>query len=224
MTRSLLKPHSTLFDTALRVLDPLLIAAAGVLAYAIWLGNWSLPGGYVAAIALAAVLAITLLPALGLYQSQRGATFATELAGIFGTWLAIALAGSVYLFLTKSGAQFSRGWALIWIGGGFLLHAAFRVALRLALRWQRRRGRNLRHVVVVGARDHGRSVVARLRSAAWTGLAIHAYYDDDPALIGTVQDSIPVRGPIARLARDLRSEPVDQVWIAFPLAAERRIR
>ncbi|HET7261402.1 MAG TPA: undecaprenyl-phosphate glucose phosphotransferase [Casimicrobiaceae bacterium] len=224
MTRSLIKPYATVLDTALRVFDPALIAFAGVVAYWLRLGDWNLPIGYAVAIALAAVLAIALMPALGLYQSQRGITFAAELARIFATWLAIAVAGSLYLFLTKTGAHFSRGWALIWIVGGFALHAASRVALRFELRRQRRLGRNLRHVVVVGARDHGRSIVARLRSAAWSGFVVRAYYDDDPALIGTVQDAIPVRGPIAALARDLRSEPVDQVWIALPLAAEKRIR
>ncbi|MBS0327116.1 MAG: undecaprenyl-phosphate glucose phosphotransferase [Proteobacteria bacterium] len=224
MTRSLIKPYSTLFDAAVRVFDPVLIAATGVVAYRLYLGGWNPPVSYVLAIALAAALAASLMPMLGLYQSQRGVTFATELAAIFTAWLAIAVTGSVYFFFTKTGTHFSRGWALIWVVGGFTLHAATRAALRLELRRQRRLGRNLRHIVVVGARDHGRSVAARLRSAAWSGFAVRAYYDDDPALIGTTQDGIPVRGPIAALARDLRSEPVDQVWIALPLAAEKRIR
>lgn len=224
MTRSLLKPHATLFDAALRAFDPLLIAATGVGAFRLWLGSWDLPAGYVLAVALATVIAIVLLPALGLYQSQRGVSSAAELAAIAVAWLAIALAGSAYLFLTKTGAQFSRGWVLIWFAGGLTLHVATRVVARLALRRQRRLGRNLRHVVVVGARDHGRSVVARLRAASWSGLAVRAYYDDDPALIGTNQDALPVRGPIARLARDLEADPADQVWIALPLSDEKRIR
>ncbi|HEX8739090.1 MAG TPA: undecaprenyl-phosphate glucose phosphotransferase [Casimicrobiaceae bacterium] len=224
MTRSLIKPYATLFDATLRAFDPALIAGCGVVAYWLRFGDFNMSSGYVLAVALAAILAMILMPVLGLYQSQRGITFAAELSGIFVTWLAIAIVGSLYFFLTKTGAHFSRGWALIWFAGGFTLHVITRVVLRLELRRERRLGRNLRHVVVVGARDHGRSVVARLRAAGWSGFAVRAYYDDDPALIGTVQDAIPVRGPISRLARDLRSEPVDQVWIALPLAAEKRIR
>jgi putative colanic acid biosynthesis UDP-glucose lipid carrier transferase len=96
--------------------------------------------------------------------------------------------------------------------------------VRAMLRSVRRRGRNLRHVVIVGAGSHGRGVAARLSAAPWNGLAISAYYDDDPQLIGSTVDGIPVRGPIEALAGALRADAVDQVWIALPLRAEARIR
>ncbi|MGE5088821.1 MAG: exopolysaccharide biosynthesis polyprenyl glycosylphosphotransferase, partial [Candidatus Levyibacteriota bacterium] len=59
---------------------------------------------------------------------------------------------------------------------------------------------------------------------SWSGLVIRTFYDDDPSLIGAVQDGIPVKGPLSRLAEDLLADPVDQVWIALPLSAEARIR
>lgn len=224
MSRSLLKESSTLLDAAMRVLDPLLIVGTAILAYRIYLGDAAIPSHYATVMVMAALLSLAVLPALGLYQSQRGASFVNEVAGLFFTWLLLAVTGGAFLFLTKSGAQFSRGWALIWVTGGFAVHVLSRGALRIALRSLRRRGRNLRHVVIVGARDHGRSVAARLRAASWSGLAIQAFYDDDPSLIGTVHDGIPVRGPLSRLPDDLLANPVDQVWIALPLSDEARIR
>ncbi|HEV2220697.1 MAG TPA: undecaprenyl-phosphate glucose phosphotransferase [Casimicrobiaceae bacterium] len=224
MTRSVLRENSTLLDAVMRAFDPLLVVATGVVAYRLYLGGWVVPSRYAVAVAMAALLAFAALPAMGLYRSQRGASFVDEVAGLFFTWMLIAVTGGAYFFLTKSGASFSRGWALVWVAGGFALHLATRAALRLGLRWLRRRGRNLRHVVIVGARAHGRSVAARLRAAAWSGLAIVAFYDDDPALVGTVQDGIPVRGPLARLPDDMVANPPDQVWIALPLSDEARIR
>jgi undecaprenyl-phosphate glucose phosphotransferase len=224
MSRSLLKENSTLLDTAMRVLDPLLIAATAIVAYRVYLGDGTIPSHYANAMVMAALLSLAVLPALGLYQSQRGASFVNEVAGLFFAWLLLAVTGGAFLFLTKSGAQFSRGWALIWVTGGFALHVLLRGALRAALRSLRRRGRNLRHVVIVGARDHGRSVAARLRAASWSGLAIQAFYDDDPSLIGSVRDGIPVKGPLSHLPDDLLANPVDQVWIALPLSDEARIR
>ena len=79
------------------------------------------------------------------------------------------------------------------------MHAALRVALRLALRWLRRRGYNLRHVCIVGAGELAREVVTRLRQAPWTGLVVHALYDDAPALAGSSIEGVPVCGPIAQL-------------------------
>ena len=222
--RSLLKDYSSRLDFALRVVDPLLIVATGYVAHRIYLGDWDPPARYLTALAVAAFLGFAAFPAVGLYQSRRGTSFVDEVAGLFFAWLLIAVTGGAFLFLTKSGAQFSRGWALIWIVGGFLVHAASRAAVRLLLRGLRRRGRNLRHVIVVGAGAHGQAVVARLRASPWSGLAVRAYYDDDPKLFGTAIDGVPVHGPLDRLAADLRAESADQIFIALPLRAEARIR
>src|SRR6476646_4692565 len=222
--RSILKDNASRLDLALRAFDPLLIFATGYIAYRLYLGAWDPPARYVTALVVATALGFAAFPSLGLYRSRRGTSFVDEAAGLFFAWLLIAVTGGAFLFLTKSGTDFSRGWALTWIAGGFMFHAASRGAVRAILRSLRRRGRNLRHVIVVGAGSHGRGVVARLRASPWSGLAVRAYYDDDPRLIGTVVDGVPVHGPLDRLAADLRSESADQVWIALPLRTEGRIR
>ena len=222
--RSLLKDNSTVLDVALRVLDPLFIVAMMYVAYRLYLGNWNPPAHYIAAMGGAAFIGFAVFPATGLYQSQRGASFVDEISGLFVAWLAIAVIGVAFLFLTKTGAQFSRGWALIFITGGFLLHVTWRAAIRMTLRMLRRHGRNLRHVVVVGTGEHAREVAARLRDSPWSGLSIRAFYTDDDALIGGALDGIPVFGPLDRLPSDLLATPADQAWIALPLRDEQSIR
>jgi putative colanic acid biosynthesis UDP-glucose lipid carrier transferase len=222
--RSLLKDSSTVLDFALRVLDPLFIVATMYVCYRIYLGDWNPPTHYIVAMGGAAFIGFAVFPAVGLYQSQRGASFVDEVSGLFFAWLAIAITGVAFLFLTKTGAQFSRGWALIFLTAGFLLHVTWRAAIRATLRMLRRHGRNLRHVVVVGTGVHAREVVARLRAAPWSGLAIRAFYTDDQALAGGAVDGIPVFGPLERLPGDLVRAPADQVWIALPLRDEARIR
>ena len=222
--RSILKDNASRLDLALRAFDPLLIFATGYIAYRLYLGSWDPPARYVTALVVATALGFAAFPSLGLYRSRRGTSFVDEAAGLFFAWLLIAVMGGAFLFLTKSGADFSRGWALTWIVGGSAVHAVSRGMIRAVLRSVRRRGRNLRHVIIVGAGSHGRGVAARLRAAPWNGLAIRAYYDDDPRLIGTIVDGIPVRGPIDRLTDAIRDEGVDQAWIALPLRAEARIR
>ena len=92
------------------------------------------------------------------------------------------------------------------------------------LRALRRRGYNMRHIVIVGAGSLGTEVATRLRNTPWSGLAISSFYDDDAARIGTRIGDIPVRGPVAQLAQDLHAGGIDQVWIALPLKEEERIR
>src|SRR4029077_17422496 len=135
---------------------------------------------------------------LRLHQSQRGVSFADELRALFTAYLVIGAIGIAFLFLTKTGSQFSREWALVWITGGFLAHATSRAAVRIVLRSLRRRGRNLRHVVIAGAGPHGRDVAARIKAAPWSGLNVRGFYDDSCA--GGAVDGLPVLGGVDRIA------------------------
>jgi undecaprenyl-phosphate glucose phosphotransferase len=224
MQRNLLKTNASLFDVGLRIADPLLAAASGALAYLIYLDDPDMPARYVAALLAVALFALVVFPSLKLYQSQRGVSFAEEMRALFLAWVAIGVTGGAFMFLTKTGADFSRGWALLWLAIGFLGHASSRAGIRIVLRRLRRQGRNLRHVVIVGAGDHARDVAARLKAAPWSGLSVRGFYDDDPSLAGTLIDGTPVIGACERLAADLANEPADQVWVALPLRAEQRIR
>lgn len=225
MRRNLLKENAPLLEKALQFFDPLFVVAVGVVAYRAKFETWELEARYVTALVAVAVIAFAVFSALRLHQSQRGISFAEELRGLSAAWLAIGVIGIVFLFLTKMGAEFSREWALVWMTGGFVAHATTRALVRLGLRALRRRGRNLRHIVVAGAGPHGREIAARIRAAPWSGLKVRGFYDDDPALAGRAFDGIPVLGDLDRVAADLeREDPVDQVWIALPLRAEDRIR
>ncbi len=224
MARNLLKDNATFLDGVLRMADPLFTLATGVLAYWLYFDSWDMPARYVAALLAVALIAFAAFPSLGLYQSQRGISFVEEVRALFLAWLAIAVTGGVFLFVTKTGADFSRGWALIWMVGGFLAHTLSRAAIRLALRAARRRGHNLRHVLIAGAGAHGRDIAARLKASPWSGLHVRGFYDDDVRLHGTLIDGIPVLGSLDRIADDFERESADQVWIALPLRAEKRVR
>ncbi len=223
MKRSVLRDNSSLFDTGLRIADPLYVIGAGVVAYIVYFGNVDLPIRYVTALLGVALIALAAFAASGLYRSQRGVSFVDETRTLCIAWLAIAVSSGLFLFLSKTGADFSRAWALLWMVGGLLGHILLRAIIRLVLRGMRRQGLNLRHVVIVGAGEHGRNVAQRIRAAPWSGMSVRAFYDDD-VKAGVVLDGVPVAGPIAQLPADADERPADQVWIALPLRDEHRIR
>ena len=224
MRRSLLKDNAPLFESLVRVLDPLLVAAAGLAAYRIYLESWDLPERYILGLVGMTVCCALLFPFLELYRPQRGTSMFDEVRLLGRAWLLMAAAWFAFLFLTKSGIEFSRVWSTYWFLFGFASQFVFRIAIRLVLRRLRRHGYNLRHIVIVGAGALGREIVTRLGQAAWSGLVVRALYDDDPALIGTRIDGVPVLGPAHQVLRDLEEDSVDQVWLALPLRAEFRIR
>ena len=224
MRKSLLKANAPLFEWLVRLFDPLLAILAGWLAYRWYLGTWLLPERYLLALIGVAIFCFALFPLLRLYSPQRGVTLFEEIGRLVNAWLLLAAAWFGYLFLSKSGADFSRAWSLYWIGFGAAMHFASRAAIRLVLRSLRRRGHNLRHVIIVGAGRLGQDIARRLAQTPWSGLAVRAFYDDDKALAGARVEGVEVRGPVSQVARDLATDSFDQIWIALPLRADARIR
>jgi putative colanic acid biosynthesis UDP-glucose lipid carrier transferase len=171
----------------------------------------------------AAVTTLALFPLLGLYEPQRGVSVTEELRRLVLAWAILAALSGGAIFATKMGDTFSRVWVGMWLTAGFLATAALRVSARLVLRSLRRRGRNLRHIVIVGAGQLGENLAERLRAAPWAGFNVMAFYDDDPAKRDFVVAGIPVVGSGDQVAADVVVQQIDQVWIALPLRAEKRI-
>ncbi|HVE48318.1 MAG TPA: undecaprenyl-phosphate glucose phosphotransferase [Casimicrobiaceae bacterium] len=224
MNRSLLKQNAPAFEFLLRVVDPLMTIAAGALAHWIYLDTWELPDRYVFALVGMGGLTMILFPIMGLYGSRRGVTAFEDVRQIVNAVLVLSAAWFVFLFFSKTGADFSRVWSAYWVGLMLVGHLLLRGVTRLFLRALRRRGYNLRHVIIVGAGRLGATIAERLRAAPWAGFAIRGFYDDDPNLQEQMIAGVPVLGTIDRVTADLEADPADQVWIALPLRAEERIR
>ena len=204
--KSLLKANAPLFEWLVRLFDPLLAILAGWLAYRWYLDTWILPERYLLALIGVAIFCFALFPLLRLYSPQRGVTLFEEIGRLVNAWLLLAAAWFGYLFLSKSGADFSRAWSLYWIGFGAAMHFASRAAIRLVLRSLRRRGYNLRHVIIVGAGRLGQDIARRLAQTPWSGLAVRAFYDDDTALAGSRVEGVRS----ARSGQPGRARPRDR--------------
>jgi undecaprenyl-phosphate glucose phosphotransferase len=224
MPRSLLKPHATLLVGLLRLCDPALAVLVGIVAYRLYLGEWLPPDRYLLFLAVGVLAVVAVFPLFGLYEPQRGVSFAGELQRLVAAWLLLAAVAGIAIFASKTGDAFSRVWVTAWIIAGLAATGAVRTSIRLILRALRRRGFNLRHVAIVGAGDLGRTVAETLQASAWAGYNVVGFYDDDAAKRGTTVAGRPVLVPADAVVRDVAAGCVDQVWIALPLRAEPRIR
>ncbi len=223
MARPLLKPHASLFSRLVRLADPLLALAMAALVYALYrpVGG---DAEHYRVLALAAALLITVLfPLFDVYAPLRGQSLFVELRRLGAAWLVLAALVASALFLTKLGEAYSRVFVVAWLASGCVAALALRALLRLALRRFRARGRNLRHVAIVGAGDLGARVAQQLADARGSGLHVVGFYDDAlPA--GTTVAGKPVLGHGDALRADLGARGIDQVWLALPLRAEGRMR
>jgi len=224
MNRSLLKDNALLFEWAMRVLDPLLVALVGAIAYWLYLDDPALTERYTLAIIGITLACSTLFPFVGLYASQRGVTLFEEVHRLLNAWLLLAMTWFAFLFLSKTGNDFSRVWSVYWIVTGFIVHLTVRGAIRVTLRTLRERGYNVRRVAIVGANDLGREIAERIGKLKWSGLEVRGFYDDGAPSPESADAPVPFRGGVDKLLRDLGIGSIDQVWIALPLRDEARIR
>jgi putative colanic acid biosynthesis UDP-glucose lipid carrier transferase len=222
--RTVLKENAGLLENVFRLSDPILVAAAGYFLFILLFDSEEFSRGYGFGLVAGAALVLAVFPFFRIYRPFRGASLWTELQTIFRAWIATVAIVAVLMILTKTTFLYSRLWLIAWAVAGFIVLAAFRILLRIALRGIRRRGLNLRHVVVIGAGDLGRDIARRLKGAQWAGLNVVAFYDDSPALQGGTVEGVPVRGKIDAAAAFVAREGIDQVWLALPLRAELRAK
>jgi exopolysaccharide biosynthesis polyprenyl glycosylphosphotransferase len=91
-------------------------------------------------------------------------------------------------------------------GSRFLLYAVLRIL--------RRRGRNLRTVLIIGAGTRAQRFAEALAGHAELGCRVAGFLDDAP---GPACGGLPVLGGIRDLPRLLRTEQVDEVAVALPI-------
>lgn len=211
-SQGFLREHSSLLQWASRLLDILVFLAACITAYYIVFGPQPLRPDYQVAVTLSTVVFLSIFQLSGLYRTWRGEELATELASLFVAWN-IVFAILIFLTaITKTTAEFSRAWLLIWYAGGFSLIFLQRFYLRKTLRMMRSRGFNLRHIIIIGSHELGDEVIARIVDSVDSGFNIRAYFCDDSR---EFSGSVPVVGCISDASDFLRENQVDQVWIAM---------
>jgi Undecaprenyl-phosphate glucose phosphotransferase len=93
-----------------------------------------------------------------------------------------------------------------------------RAAFRAGLRAVRRRGRNLRHVAVVGVGRLGQIVYRTLGRNSWTGINVAYFISHHPQTNRKMCLDRPVHGGLDDLERILETHRVDAVYLAVPNA------
>jgi len=167
---------------------------------------------------------ITLLLVLVLFpvayrQSRLYATnrIRTHLEEVFELFKATITASLVLVALTYFGRErYSRLTLALFAGYSFVLVAATRVAFRVWLEALRRRGLNLKSILLVGAGELGERVVETIEHHRELGFRVTGVLSRDLLLPGTTVRGVPVIGTADEVERILTEHPVDQVILALP--------
>lgn len=167
----------------------------------------------------------------GLYQNRRGKSRVDEaLTVLVAVLLASVLLSVVVAWyrppLTPGSVEYftySRAFLALFGLCDLLFVVAFRNVLRQFLRRVRLSGHNLQHILVVGAGALGREITQKLLAHRELGFEVAGYLDDDPGKQGTNLSGVPVLGPTSRIEEVLGERRIDQVFVALPLEAHRKM-
>ncbi len=218
----MIKEHSQIIVLSMRILD----LAVTVL---VWVGcfllrfhtGWfsmveSYPPqlSYVAdVIVISLLLVLLLFGRMGMYRPRRMQSLAVEfwdtIKACVLVWVILIIVGH-FLRSAPVSRKLMGMFLIVWPAALIVCRGTARVVLRSL----RRRGKNIKTVVIIGAGRAGQKLFHALRAHPWTGYEI-CYFVADSG-IGADLLGVPVRGTIEQIDRIVADHPVDVAFVALP--------
>jgi exopolysaccharide biosynthesis polyprenyl glycosylphosphotransferase len=158
-----------------------------------------------------------LFVSLGVYQSQRLVSRQEELTRVFAATSAGTLCWGLLSLLFKIRMVTPIYLLVFWLLTTATVMAS-RLALRFVLEALRRRGRNIRYILIVGTNSRAVEFARKIESKVESGYRIIGFVDDPWSGLAKFQEG-PYRlvCDIEHLASFLRRTVVDDVVIGLPL-------
>jgi Undecaprenyl-phosphate glucose phosphotransferase len=200
--------------------DVAMLAVAFLAAYAtrFTLFAWeSLPPTRDTAVTLALVLVVfpLIFRQQQLYTTNRNRSHIGEVFEIFkATVLATLVLVAISYFVRE---RYSRLTILVFAGYAFLGVSGIRLVTRAIFNSLRRRGVNVKSVLVVGAGELGQRFIDTIELHRELGFKVVGVLTRRPEKVGTEVRGVPVLGHFSDLGKVLDERPVDQVVLALPI-------
>ncbi len=160
--------------------------------------------------------------AYGLYHSMRVVNFFDEFSKIIKASILALIIFITLTYLFKEN-QYSRLVFLHFWVIQLVMVTSFRILFRKILKFLRKKGYNLRYVLIVGAGELGQDLVRRIREHPEFGLKIVGFLTRDEEKIGKKIEGVDVIGKYEDIQKILTERSIDQVFIALPYDAHERI-
>lgn len=211
----------------MRAMEPLTLLAAGLIMQVILAERIgpTAPPIYLRASLLGAIFYAGVAEAIGAYDmdvrfSMRRAT-GRVLTALFATAMFVMTVG----FFLKVSEDYSRLWAVSWLGAGAAGLTMGRLALTGWMQGKKRDGLFNLRVAIFGTGEQGQRLAQYIQGNERLTIDLVGFFDDrEPARIAGVSTDLPLCGNLDELVSLVRQGRVDQVIIALPWSAERRLQ
>jgi Undecaprenyl-phosphate glucose phosphotransferase len=225
-----LKRHSQFFESLMLLSDLLVIAASWVAAYVLRFYGGPVPvyrgipdfRPYLLLLGVILLVWAVAFRAFGLYRPRRISSRLAEVRDVAeACTLSVLVLVAITFFLRQF--EFSRLVILYFWLFSIVSVSLVRSTFRKGLRVLRRRGYNLRHVLIVGEGELAGRVAETAEARPELGLRIVGFLAGDPAMVGGQIEGRTILGTYEEAGTVARELAIDKVFIAIPLDAYSRM-
>ncbi len=224
--RKLIRDHQKYFNKLLVLLDAMVIAAAYWFSWFLWLSGYvkeNDPGigilsveTYFAALAAIVPGYLILYNTFDLYSSKRTAKTIYEIFNIIKANTVGLLAVMVVLYAINI-PDFSRGMVGVFYGINIVAESLMRKSVRYGLRRMRKKGYNVKHILLVGYSRAGEEYINKIKANPEWGYEVCGILDDHVP-VGAVYKGVRVTGEIDTLQTVLTDNQLDEIGITLSLS------
>lgn len=226
----MLKKHNQLFLTLMLTVDLVAVVAAWLAAYytRFYLDILPVQKGvpplwqYVQFIPIIMLVWLFSLQIGGVYSPMRSDSRFTEYFKVFRTATISTVIMMAATFFYREYSYSRAVMSLFW-GYSFFTLIISHTLVRTALRKIRAKGYNLRHVLIVGTGELGRTLAETFARHPESGLKLTGLLSDDPADVGRKIGGFNVIGTIDNVSALIEKLGIDQIFIALPRHADDRM-
>ncbi|MBP5281718.1 MAG: undecaprenyl-phosphate glucose phosphotransferase [Lachnospiraceae bacterium] len=220
----MIKDNQKVFNRLLVLIDSLITAASLILAYVIkFYVLLNGPGPGVLPIRDYAFLLVYIIPGymllyirLGVYTPRRTVKRRFEIFDIIRANTLGMAALIIVIYLVVREFNYARSvLALFYLLNCFLTGCS-RIVLRKTLRSIRKKGYNVKHILLVGYSRAAEEYVNRIQENPQWGYSVSGFLDDHVP-VGTLYKKVPVQGTIEELPKLLAENEWDEVAITLSL-------
>ena len=181
----MLKKHHEIIIFILFLSDILIIASSFFLAYFLRRDYFPLHKGNIIAehnvklMFFFVMMWMIVFVVTKMYRPKRGFSFLIELKKIiYSSICAFAFTFCLIFFIGIDNTHISRLFLILFLFLSTFFLSLYRFFFRVALKILRKKGLNLRHIIIIGNRELSTKIVDKITQELWTGYKIIGYIDD----------------------------------------------
>ena len=216
----------TLVRNSAQITDPFIIAAVGFLAciiYVVLVAGGDVTSPYIVSIIMGAVGTSVFFHWFDIYSDRFLFSEKLPVDRLMAAW-AIVFAILLFIaFALKITSDFSRIWAVSWFFGGASILVGMRLLMLVWIQQQVRNGTLAERAVIFGAGEEGIRFADQINKHGDPFTRMIGFIDDRATRVPRSGQGYELLGNSRTLIGLIRANKVDQVYIALPTSATKRL-